>query len=358
MRVALIGRSSMHTVKGGDTLQILNTAAELNKMEIEAKVFLASEEVPYEEFDLLHFFNIIRPADHLKHIRKSNKPYLLSTIYLDYTHYDRHGRSKVFNTLFSILGENGAEYLKNNYRYLMGQDKLVSKSYLLGHRRAIKKVLRGASLLLPNSESEYKRLAKATGQSWPYHVVPNGIDTEIFGNIPVGSEREKKVICVAQIYGMKNQHMLIRACERLGYPLEIIGKPPPNHTGYYDYCKSIAGDQVTFIDFMPQEELIRHYATSEVHALPSWFETTGLSSLEAGSLGCKLVVGNGGDTHDYFDDYALYCNADDLDSITTALRSAMETGIDNRFREVIMEKYTWQKATEETLNAYKQVLHG
>jgi glycosyltransferase involved in cell wall biosynthesis len=358
MKVALVGRSSMHTVKGGDTLQIMKTAAELNKFGVEAKVFLASEEIPYDQFDLLHLFNIIRPADHLKHIKKSKKPYVISTIYLDYTNYDRKGRSFAFKSLFRILGENGSEYFKNNYRYLKGQDKMVSKSYLLGHKRAMLKVLSSASLLLPNSISEYNRLAKATAKSWPYRVITNGIDTDIFGDIPSGIQRKKKVISVAQIYGMKNQHMLIMACEKLGYPLEIIGKPPPNHSGYYEYCKSIAGGQVKFVSFMPQKELIRHYAASEVHALPSWFETTGLTSLEAGSMGCKLVVGKGGDTHDYFGHHAHYCDADDLNSIVEALKNAMEAKPDEHLRELIMNKFTWKIAAKQTIEAYNQVLHG
>lgn len=358
MKVALIGRSSMHIVKGGDTLQIVKTAAELNKLGIEAKVFLASDSIPYEDFDLLHFFNIIRPADQLNHIKRSNKPYVISTIYLDYSEYDRQGRNFLVRRLLRILGKSGAEYLKNNYRYLRRQDKLVSSSYLAGHKRAMIKVLKGASLLLPNSESEYKRLHKDTNHAWPYHVIPNGIDTDIFGNIPQGIKRRKSVISVAQIYGMKNQHSLIKACEVLGYPLEIIGKPPPNHTGYYDYCRKIAGNKVNFIDFMPQEDLIRHYASSEVHALPSWFETTGLTSLEAGSMGCKLVVGAGGDTRDYFKNHAWYCGADDLESIKEALKNAMEADADNTMRNIILEKYTWRNAAQETIAAYKKVLHG
>jgi glycosyltransferase involved in cell wall biosynthesis len=91
-------------------------------------------------------------------------------------------------------------------------------------------------------------------------VIPNGIDLPIFSQVPPSIEREEKVLCVAQVYGMKNQHQLIRACRNLNVPLEIIGKAPPNHTHYYDYCRKTGGDKVSFFDFMPQTELIRHYA--------------------------------------------------------------------------------------------------
>jgi len=357
MKAALISRSSMYSVKGGDTIQLLKTAEGLNKLGISTKVFQASEKIPYSEFDILHFFNVIRPADQLRHIKESGKPYVVSTIYLDYSSFDKKGRGFPYRHLFRILGRHRSEYFKNIYRFLSGQDSLVSRSYLLGHRKSMLGVLEGAALILPNSSSEYLRLQSEFGRAFNHHVVPNGIDPKVFGQIPEGIRREKKVISVAQIYGMKNQHMLIQACNELKYPLEIIGKPPPNHTAYYNYCKSIAGPDVSFVDFMPQEELVMRYASAEVHALPSWFETTGLTSLEAGTMGCKLVVGKDGDTLEYFGDMAWFCDPDDQDSIKSALRAAMDSTEESASREHIMKKYTWDRAAEETLKAYKQVLH-
>lgn len=356
MKVALINRTSMYSVKGGDTIQVLKTAEGLNQLGVTAEVFKASETIPYHEFDLLHFFNIIRPADHLKHIRRSGKPYVVSTIYLDYSLFDKYGRRFPFRHLFSVLGKSSAEYCKNMHRYINGQDKLVSRSYILGHRRSMKKVLAGASLLLPNSTSEYERLAVDLGIKNDHHVVPNGIDSSIFSDKPTNVPREEKVLSVGQIYGMKNQHLLIQACGELGYELEIVGKPPPNHAAYYNYCRSIAGNTVKFIDFMPQEELIQRYASAKVHALPSWFETTGLTSLEAGAMGCKLVVSKHGDTRDYFGEHAFYCDPKEPATINQALIDAMEAQEEPAFRDIILREFTWEKAAEETLLAYKKVL--
>ena len=115
----------------------------------------------------------LRPADHLWHIQKSKKPYVVSTIYLDYTAFDRYGRSVPYRLLFRALGKHGSEYFKNLYRYARRQDKLVSPEYLAGHRKAMLKILAGASLILPNSGSEYRRigfrhrLIKANMQSFP-----------------------------------------------------------------------------------------------------------------------------------------------------------------------------------------------
>ena len=64
MKVALISRSSLFSVKGGDTTQIVKTGEELNKLGVQTEIKLANEKINYEEYDLLHFFNLIRPADH------------------------------------------------------------------------------------------------------------------------------------------------------------------------------------------------------------------------------------------------------------------------------------------------------
>jgi len=358
MKVALIARSSLFDVKGGDSIQLEKTARGLKALGIETSIYKASDQIEYNNYDLLHFFNIIRPADHLKHIHRSRKPYLVSTIYLDYSDFDSYGRSPRYRTLFRLLGKYRSEYVKNLYRYITRQDLLVSSSYLQGHKRSMKKVLQGASMLLPNSMSEYERLHTDLRVQQSFHIVTNGIDPQIFGSDLPDIEREKKVICVAQVYGMKNQHMLIEACRELAYPLDIIGRPPPNHRSYYNYCRRIADDSVRFIDFIPQQDLVKHYASATVHALPSWFETTGLTSLEAAAMGCKLVVGSGGDTHDYFGNHAWYCTSYSPESIREALKNAMNSQADNSLREKVLSEHTWEIAARETLAAYKKVLYG
>ena len=358
MRVAMISRSSLFTVRGGDTTQVEKTAEALRKAGVSVEIFRAADPIPYERFDLLHFFNIIRPADHLRHIARSRKPYVVSTIYLDYSVFDRMARRQPYRSLFTLLGPSSSELLKNFYRYYKRQDRLVSMEYLLGHRRAMKKVIRGASLLLPNSHSEYRRLMEDMGIQKEYRVIPNGIDEKLFHSVPEGIERKDKVICVAQVYGMKNQHALIRACEKLDVPLDIIGKPPPNHVGYYRYCRRISGGKVRFIGHLPQEELVRHYAGAKVHALPSWFETTGLSSLEAGAMGCNLVVGTGGDTREYFGDMARYCSASDQESIAEAVAAALGAPPDPGLRDKILSDYTWGRAADETRQAYETAINN
>jgi len=358
MKVAFIARSTLKSVSGGDTTQILQTAKHLERIEeIKVDIYSSLDDIPYDQYELLHFFNVIRPADHLKHIGQSSIPYVISPIYVDYHDFDTRGRMGASRYIFKVLGKNWSEYAKNLARFIKRQDKPTSLKYLLGHKKAVKKLLKGADCVLPNSLSEWNRLVADYRVSVPFHVIPNGIDEQLFVEEAPLEEREKRILCVGQLYGRKNQHRLILVCKELGLPLVLVGKSPPNHKPYLDFCKTLAeGADVSFHDFMPQEELKSFYRKSYVHVLPSWFETTGLSSLEAGAMGCKLVVGRGGDTTEYFDGIAEFCEAGNIASIKDAIIRALKKPIDYREREHILKNYTWEKAAEETFLAYKKVL--
>jgi glycosyltransferase involved in cell wall biosynthesis len=73
-------------------------------------------------------------------------------------------------------------------------------------------------------------------------------------------------------------------------------------------------------------------------------------------MGCNIVVTEKGDTRDYFKDDAWYCNPDDIASIKDAVDKAYKAPYDPAFKERILKNYTWERAAEETLAGYKDVL--
>jgi hypothetical protein len=158
MKVAFITRSTLYSVPGGDTVQVVQTARQLTDMGIGVEILLSKEAIPYEKFDLLHFFNIIRPADILYHSKKAKKPFVVSTILCSYSEYDKHHR-KGIGALFTYLPGDGVEYLKTIARWLLGKDHLSSYDYIWkGQRKSIIEILHRATMILPNSESEYNRV--------------------------------------------------------------------------------------------------------------------------------------------------------------------------------------------------------
>ena len=88
MKIVFIVRSTLFTARGGDTIQVEETAANLRNLGVAVDIKKASEKINYNDYDLLHFFNIIRPADILLHINRSGKPFVVSTILVNYALYD------------------------------------------------------------------------------------------------------------------------------------------------------------------------------------------------------------------------------------------------------------------------------
>ena len=102
--------------------------------------------------------------------------------------------------------------------------------------------------------------------------------------------------------------------------------------------------------------MLDYYRQAKVHVLPSWFETTGLSTLEAAAMGCNIVITRKGDTEEYFEDYAFYCEPDSPDSIFAAVEKASERAVDPALREKIFTQYTWVQTAEKTKAAYNEIM--
>jgi len=347
MRVAFISRATLYSSPGGDTRQMEQTALHLQKLGVDADIYLADQSIEYSKYDLLHFFNIIRPADMIRHIEISAKPYVVSTIFVDY----KDSRDKL-STLKS-------EYLKVLARAVKNNERVVSRQYLWwGHNRSVRYVAEHAGCLLPNSESEFNRLVAAYGISSDHIVVPNGIDIEMLRKTyPSNDTYKDAIICMGRIEPRKNQLNLIRALNGTVYRLYIHGKPSPNHGAYYRQCLAEAKNNVVLCDWLEDDTLYSVYNAARVHVLPSYFETTGLSTLEAAAMGCNIVITDKGDTREYFGASAWYCEPDNIASIRAAVDDAYVAPYNTGFRQYILDNYTWQRAAEKTLEAYYHVLN-
>jgi glycosyltransferase involved in cell wall biosynthesis len=360
MKVLFLARATLYSVYGGDTVQILSTAKYLRILGLTVDIKRCNESIDYATYDLIHVFNIIRPADTLYHVKKSKKPYVISTIFVDYSEYHKYNDRGIFRLLNRVFSGDRMEYIKTIARWIKNGESITSLEYLfMGHYKSVRKLALGASMLLPNSESEYRRFSKAYHVIKPYRVIYNGIDPEIFKleNSAIHKERDPlNVLCVARIEGKKNQLNLIKALNNTPFKLTIIGKPAPNHMKYNEDCRQAAASNIIFEDFVPQEQLMDWYLRARVHVLPSWNETTGLSSLEAAYAGCNIVITPKGDTSEYFGSEAFYCEPDDIRSIYNAIEKASQAPFSDVLRNRIISVYNWKVAAEKTLAAYNESL--
>ena len=357
MIIAFITRSTLYTVPGGDTVQVWQTTRFLRELGVEADICLTDDKIDYSRYDLFHFINITRPADILFHTSKTGKPFVVSPVLIDYSEYDKHHRKGISGFVLRRLSANSNEYVKTIARWLAKKDKMRSKSYLFkGQQKSIKYILERAAMLLPNSEAEYKKLEEEFGIKKEYTVVPNGIDGQLFSPDETIAKDDTVVLCAARIEGIKNQLNLIKALNNSKYTLLLVGSAAPNQQAYYEECRKTAADNIVFHDRVSQEELANYYKRAKVHALPSWFETCGLSSLEAAAMGCNLAITEKGYTREYFGNDAFYCDPADPGSIFTGIETAAKSNCNKSLQEKIFNQYTWQRSAAITLQAYKKII--
>ncbi len=338
----------------------------LEKLGVQVDISLELEP-NLDGYDLVHLFNLMEPQDiyiQMQNAKAQNKKIILSTIYGLYTEFERKARGGLFQHIANILSPYQIAYIKTLVKHHAEKrmHKGVYKMLTKGYYGLMKEITGNTAVFLPNSDSEMLRVAREFNlKDYSYFNVPNAIDKEVFNNKQGTSDNIYEVykdciLCAARIEGRKSTLNLVRAVKDSPYQLVLVGKESANQKKYVEQVHREAGDNVHFLGTMPHSELRELYKEAKVHALVSWMETPGLSSLEAGVMDCNIVVTKKGDTYDYFGDYAFYCEPDDILSIRKAIDQAFTAEVDPGLKKRILENYTWEKTAAQTLKGYKKAL--
>jgi glycosyltransferase involved in cell wall biosynthesis len=333
----------MFSDKGGDTVQLLRTRESLQSMGVTVDVSTEFEP-SLEAYDLVHLFNLkLVESTYLQllNAKKQGKPVVFSPIYW---RLDEEEDREFLRLQESTYGKITTKYIQsikdalkrvNCFQPMISLYTKAKKSkryqppifYKLrkeiGERRMQTEVLAKSDILLPNAEAEMRVLARDFGLSKGYIVVPNGVDLR-FGNGTPDAFCEKYglrdfVLCVARVEERKNQLSVIRALRDGGMTLVLVGK---EREPYTSRCRRESGPKVRFLGHLEGNELASAYAAARVHVLASWYETPGLSSMEAALAGCSIVVTRKGATEEYFGSHADYCDPNDIASIRDAISRA------------------------------------
>jgi len=332
MRVLFQVRPDYHSNPAGDTVQMLATGRALTALGVE--VALSTDpNASLSAYDLVHIFNVTRIQESylfFLNARKQRKKCVVSPIYW-----------------------NPKSFLQRQE----ANPRDLAAWRLAQPMRAL--VIKECDLLLPNSQSEIAELKRDFRDIAPCQVVPNGFPDEFVG-ADAQAFREQYpglpqqfVLCVARLSPRKNQHWLARVCRELGLTLVLVG--PVNNREYGKIVLSFSN--VLHLGTLQGKLLASAYAAATVHALPSWFETPGLSSLEAAACGSVVVSTDQGSTREYFLDQAIYVCPEDDQGLRSGLVKALACSPLPLMQHVRLN-YPWSKAAQATLAGYQALLAG
>ena len=362
MRVLWLVRRNLERHPGGDTTQILQTRAALERNGV--RIELAHDAPEHlTAIDGVHHFPLDRLREHLpvcRRLRAAGVPAVLSTIYWPADEFDREGRRGLQGVLARTLGSHRHQTLRLLQRF--GLDAWQSRSLrrfdvrLFSIRRAARCLLETVAAILPNSVAERDAIQETFGVQTRAVVTPNAVDAEAFAAPTVPWERRVGVLCVGRLEPRKNQLALIRALRDTSIPLTVVGRAGRFNRRYARSCRAAAGPYVRFIDWQSPAELRALYAAVRVHACVSWYETPGLASLEAGLCGCNLVVTPGGATREYFGEQAEYSDPRDPDSIRQAVERALARAPSEQLADRIRNEFNWDATARATVRGYELAL--
>jgi glycosyltransferase involved in cell wall biosynthesis len=373
MKILMQNRLDAYTAFGGDTVQMLKTKEELEKLGIEVDISLELEP-DLSEYDIIHLFNITRIHETFIQARnciKQGKPFVFSTIHHskeDIRNYENKALTGFGGFLRkAIVSENLFQLMKTIMYVIQSRKgmKALLNQVRFGFVKEQKYVLEKASALLPNSIMERDAIEKEfnMGVKDKCVIVPNGIEIEDQAQISAEAFIDKYkvkdfIICAGRIEPRKNQIAIIEALKDTNIPIVFAGAINRKHKKYIsEFLKLVNTNNVFYIGKIDREILYSAYAASKVSVLASWFETTGLVGLEAAVTGTNVVMTEKGYTREYFKDKVWYCNPEEVSSLREAILSAYEAPKGKYdFKEEILNNYTWAKAAEVTLTAYESVL--
>ena len=117
---------------------------------------------------------------------------------------------------------------------------------------------------------------------------------------------------------------------------------------------------VIFTGYVPMNDLVAIYSSASVFVHPSFYEGFGLQVLEAMSCGCPVITSNTSSLPEVTGKAGLLVNPENVDEISEAIYKVIsDSGLRDRlvkegFSQV--EKFSWQKTAEKTLEVYKSLL--
>ena len=358
IKVLFAARPKVFEVPGGDTVQLLQMQKHLAALGVQAHISSDPAEIGRSSWDIVHLFNLfdtdtLYPQAQL--VAKQGIPSVLTPNYWrPYEFFFATSPSLAHRLFKAILPTAIAMDRYEAHKRQKMQDTLQKQQ----------QILQSCRYILPNSEmeraqlmDEYK-LDDAGRFSVVYNAVsPTEIDAASSDEFAAQYAIRDFVLCVGRFEERKNQLGLIQALRRTDIPIVFMGGVPSYQQGYLEECKKAArkiNGQVLFIHENQSPSMVYSaMKNARVHVLPSWWENTGLVSLEATLCGCRMVTTDRSPFREYFGDAAYPCNPASQASIRSAVLQAYAADPDAELAETIRGRFTWERVAADMATVYR-----
>ena len=371
MKVLMWVRMEYFDLEGGDKIQIENTAAELRKLGVEVDIS-ADTDVDLSGYDVVHVFQLDWTPETYLHVNKAKKfgkPIVLSPIHHRVSEVKRFDDEYTFGwrrlTKYFFREQHNRDVWKNIYRSVFNLRKLKPTllSLVIGFVNMHRKTLGMVDKVLVQTELEAKDLKDTYGVDFSWIKVPNGV-----GEHFLHAENEKNqfdfenyILCVGRIEARKNNLNIIKAVKlfreknNLNTKLVFVGslnRSDPEYTFWF--ARAVRRySWLVHVLHTPNERMAAIFKFAKVCVSASWFETTGLTLLEALFCGTNAVA-SGPRAKEYLGEYATYCDPGDVTSIATAIDKEYFAPRP-KISDTMKKTYTWSFTAQKVYEVYNSL---
>jgi len=250
---------------------------------------------------------------------------------------------------------------------------------LMGHARSLIASVqqKQADALLLTTPAAWNRLPNPEAVKQRIHVVPHGLDTELFSPKPDwdsqqnldAEQAEPSILFFANVVKRKGIHTLVEAFPGVlrdvpNCKLRIAGSGPDVAEIKELVDKLACGEHVEFLGRKERSDAPELYRNCTVYCLPSFGEPYGTTVVEAMSCGKALVVTNcGALPHLVHKQGGLRVRAGDPIALSQALvwllQHPNERAAMGRYnRRFVQEKMPWDSVARQLEEVYEITLSG
>ncbi|MFC1621889.1 glycosyltransferase [Patescibacteria group bacterium] len=369
MKVLMQGRFDLQSGGGGDKVQIENTAEELRSLGVEVDV-VYNYVRDYSPYDLVHVFQLDwTPETHFfaREAKRVGLPLCFSPIHHNVKEVKRCDDECVYDyrrfSKFLFGNQHKRDTFKNVYRSFLNPKKVgpTFHSVFKGLKNMHVETLTLSDAILVQTELEAKDLKETYGVDFKWFKVPNGVGEQFFhlegcqNPLPF----DNYIFSVGRIEPRKNQLNIIKAVESVRQEYEediqLVFVGTKNMKNHLEYtlrfnCELKKNPWITVVDYVPNRDIPAYFKFAKVCVSASWFETTGLTLLEA--LFCETnAVASSPRAKEILGDLASYCDPGDLDSISEGIKKEFKAPRPS-LSPGMKAEYTWENAAKKTLEVY------
>jgi glycosyltransferase involved in cell wall biosynthesis len=201
------------------------------------------------------------------------------------------------------------------------------------------------------------------------HVVPVGVDPDIFTPVPGVERVPGRILCTTSSdVTMKGLRFLLEAVAKLRTerPVElvIIGKPRRESRTPQIIAQYGLTDIVTFVHGVSDQRIVELYSECEIAVVPSLYEGFSLPAVEAMSAGVPLLATTGGALPEVAGTHGETCflvPPGDAEAMATMLRTALDDSelrarVGAAGRRRVVDNWSWKHTAARTVEQYRALL--